>query len=393
MKLLTTMIMATAIITSAASAENYATNFANSAEVVNNLTDNIVMSNYNYMEETAKKLVETTKELQADVSMPNLRKAQEAWRESRIGFEVAEAHLFGPVVSLGVDPALDSWPLDTEQMAFSANIAKGIEGDDLEKFVTSLNENVTGYHAVEYVLFGEENNKQPEDFTETELAYLVLLANIIDEKSVELKTAWLEETEDAGPAYAPLLKTSAEGNDAYADTKSALEEYVSGMITIVDEVGTGKLIDPMGDSIATANPMLVESQYSWNSSTDFFWDIAGVWQVWYGDSAITGNEGLGIRDVVAASNEELAQKIDGQINKALETIVAISFSQYENGSGAIFKNKGDIITLAGLIDKDDKEKAFRSQISLVSGRKRIAQAEEALDALSKSLADEVLPNL
>lgn len=393
MKLLTTMIMTTAIITSAALADNYTANFAESAEVVNNLTDNIVMSNYNYMEETAKKLVETTKELQADVTIANLRRAQEAWRESRIGFEVAEAHLFGPVVSLGVDPALDSWPLDTEQMAFSANIAKGIEGKDLEKFVTSLNENVTGYHAVEYVLFGEENNKKPEDFTETELAYLVLLANIIEEKSVELKTAWLEETEDAGAAYAPLIKASADGNDVYADTKSALEEYVSGMITIVDEVGTGKLIDPMGDSISTANPMLVESQYSWNSSTDFFWDVAGVWQIWYGDFAITGNEGLGIRDVVAASNEELANKIDEQINKALETIVTISFSQYENGSGAIFKNKGDIITLAGLIDKDDKEKAFRSQISLVSGRKRIGQAEEALDALSKSLADEVLPNL
>lgn len=393
MKLLTTMIMTTAIITSAALADNYTANFAEFAEVVNNLTDNIVMSNYNYMEETAKKLVETTKELQADVTIANLRRAQEAWREFRIGFEVAEAHLFGPVVSLGVDPALDSWPLDTEQMAFSANIAKGIEGKDLEKFVTSLNENVTGYHAVEYVLFGEENNKKPEDFTETELAYLVLLANIIEEKSVELKTAWLEETEDAGAAYAPLIKASADGNDVYADTKSALEEYVSGMITIVDEVGTGKLIDPMGDSISTANPMLVESQYSWNSSTDFFWDVAGVWQIWYGDFAITGNEGLGIRDVVAASNEELANKIDEQINKALETIVTISFSQYENGSGAIFKNKGDIITLAGLIDKDDKEKAFRSQISLVSGRKRIGQAEEALDALSKSLADEVLPNL
>lgn len=393
MKLLTVMVLTTTMVTSVASAENYTAAFADSAEVVNNLTDNIIMNNYNFMDEKASEVVETTKTLQGDTTIANLRKAQEAWREARIGFEIGEAHLFGPVVSLGVDPALDSWPLDTEQMAFSANIAKGISGDDLDKFVSSLNENVTGFHAVEYVIFGEENNKQPEDFTETELAYLVLLAQVIKDKSLELKTAWLEETEDAGPAYAPLLKESAAGNDVYADTKSALEEYVAGMITIIDEVGTGKLIDPMGDSIATANPMLVESQYSWNSSTDFFWDIAGVWQIWYGDSVIAGSEGLGVRDVIAASNDALAQKVDAQINKALETIVAISFSQYENGSGAIFKNKGDIITLAGLIDKDDKEKAFRSQISLVSGRKRINQAEEALDALSKTLSDEVLPNL
>ncbi len=393
MKKLKYVLLATTIFTSMAFANDYVASYEKSVNVVTNLADNIIMGNYNYMVEKADSLIEATKALQSDVSIVNLRKAQEAWRDVRIGFEVAEAHLFGPVVSLGVDPALDSWPLDTEQMAFSANLAKGLKGDELEKFVASLNENVTGFHAVEYVLFGEANDKKPEDFTETELAYLVLLTDIIKEKSDELKTAWIEDTEEAGPAYLALLKGSKEGNDAYQNTKAAIEEYVAGMITIIDEVGTGKLIDPLGDSLATANPMLVESQYSWNSSTDFFWNIAGVWQVWYGDSAITGEEGLGIRDILEAQDKALTEKIDLQINKALEKIVTISFSQYENGSGAILKSRGDVLSLVQLIDKDDKEKAFRSQISLVSGRKRIAQAEEALDALSKTLTDEVLPKL
>ncbi|MFV0432043.1 MAG: imelysin family protein [Alphaproteobacteria bacterium] len=393
MKFLKSLVITTSLLSSAAFADNYVSSYDKSAEVVTNLTDNIIMENYNYMEQGAKNLVETVKALQADTSMANLRRAQEAWRDSRIGFEIAEAHLFGPVVSLGVDPALDSWPLDTEQMAFSANIAKGLNGDDLVKFVSSLNENVTGFHAVEYVLFGEENNKKPEDFTEVELVYLGHLVDLVNEKVTELKTAWLEDGEETGPAYLGLIKGSVEGNDIYDDTKSAIEEYVAGMVTIIDEVGTGKLIDPMGDSISTANPMLVESQYSWNSSTDFFWDIAGVWQVWHGNSALTGSEGLGVRDIIAATNEELAKQIDGEINDALGKIVAISYSQYDSGSGALFKNRGDIISLAQLIDKDDPEHAFRTQISTVSGRKRIGQAEEALDKLSGTLAEEVLPKL
>lgn len=390
--ILKSIALALTLSSTAAWTKEYVKTYDKTSEVINNLTDNIVVGNYNFMTEKANELVQTAQNLQKDTNMANLRKAQNAWRDVRIGFEIAEAHLFGPVVSLGVDPALDSWPLDTEQMAFSANIAKTLSKENLSKFVSSLNENVTGFHAVEYVLFGEENNKKIEDFTKSELDYLVLLTHLIQEKASELQAAWLKGTEEQEKPYISFLKTSEQGNDLYKDLKSAIEEYVAGMIVIVDEVGTAKLIDPMGDSIATANPMLVESQYSWNSTTDFFWNIAGVWQIWYGDSILTGTKGAGIRDIISASDEALVQKVDAQINTVLESIVTISYNQYESGN-AIFKNKGDIISLVQLIDTDSAENAFRNQISLVSGRKNIGKAEVALDTLFQTLSEEILPNL
>ncbi len=384
--------LATVLSSTIALSESFVNAYDKPTEVVNNIANNIIVGNYSFMTEKANELIHTAQNLQKETNIANLRKAQAAWRNVRIGFEVAEAHLFGPVVSLGVDPALDSWPLDTEQMAFSANIAKTLSGEDLNKFVSSLNENVTGFHAVEYVLFGEENNKKAEDFTQEELDYLVLLTNLIQEKASQLQTAWLEGLEEEEQSYISLLITSDQGNDIYKNTLSAIEEYVAGMIVIIDEVGTAKLIDPMGDSIATANPMLVESQYSWNSTTDFFWNIAGVWQIWHGDSILTGTEGAGIRDIISTSDEALAQKIDTQINAALESIVTISYNQYESGN-AIFKNKGDIISLVQLIDTDSAESAFRNQISLVSGRKNVGKAEAALDTLFNTLSEEVLPKL
>lgn len=388
------LVLATSILLgSSAMAAGYVESYKETDKVVANLAT-VITANYDYLEVNSKKLVDAVTALQKEPVIANLRIAQDAWREARIGFEISEAHLFGPVVSLSIDPALDSWPLDTEQLALSANIVKGLAEADIEKFVASLNHDVTGFHAVEYLLFGSENDRKVEDLKKADLAYLLLLTQIIYDKSAELKTAWVEKNEEEGlPAYAELLTTSAKGNQVYADSKAAVEEYVAGMITIIDEVGTGKLIDPLGDSLATANPMLVESQYSWNSTTDFFWDMAGVWQIWYGDSVLTGDEGQGIRDIVAAKNKELAEQIDTEINNALGQMVAISYSQYESGSGGILKAKGDIIALAQLIDKDDKEQAFRSQISAVSGRKRIAKAEAALDALSKTLTEKVLPEL
>lgn len=374
-------------------AQGYVESYKETDKVVNNLA-NVIVANYDYLEVNSKKLLDAVTALQKEPVIANLRKAQDAWRDARIGFEISEAHLFGPVVSLAIDPALDSWPLDTEQLALSADIVKTLKEADIEKFVASLNSDVTGFHAVEYLLFGRENDRKVEDLKKADLAYLGLLTQIIYDKSAELKTAWVEKNEEEGlPAYSQLLTSSAKGNEVYGNTKAAVEEYVAGMITIVDEVGTGKLIDPLGDSVATANPMLVESQYSWNSTTDFFWDIVGVWQIWYGTSVLNGDDGLGVRDIVAAKDAALAEQIDAEINDALGKIVAVSYSQYENGSGGILKAKGDIISLAQLIDKDDKEQAFRSQISSVSGRKRIAKAEAALDALSKTLTEKVLPQL
>lgn len=386
--LATSVLLSTSIF-----AEGYVASYKETGKVVNNVAG-IIVDNYNYLEAKSKALLDAVQVLQKDPNTANLRKAQAAWRESRIGFEISEAHLFGPVVSLLIDPALDSWPLDTEQLVLSADIVKGLKADDIEKFVASLNHDVTGFHAVEYLLFGRENSRKIEELNAAELSYLVLLTQIINDKSVELRTAWTEKNEEEGlPAYQQLLTTSDKGNEVYASQKAAIEEYVAGMITIIDEVGTGKLIDPLGDSVASANPMLVESQYSWNSTTDFFWDMAGVWEVWHGKSVLSNNEGPGIRDIVVAKDKALAEQIDSEINKVLETIVAISYSQYENGSGAILKAKGDIINLASLIAQDEAEEAFRSQISSVSGRKRIAKAEAALDALSKSLTEKVLPEL
>lgn len=139
------------------------------------------------------------------------------------------------------------------------------------------------------------------------------------------------------------------------------EELFGGIIGIVDEVGNGKISDPFGDGIASADTTLVESQFSWNSTKDFYDNIISVQQVW--------NSGL--FNIASGVDESLATTITAQIESALDAIAAISDA---DGDGELTYS-----------DIEDGTYAFRSMISDVDGRVRIQNALDALSALQTSL--------
>ncbi len=63
--------------------------------------------------------------------------------------ESSEAFLFGPVDSLGIDPMLDTWPLNKLDLDNVLNSNRAITVD----FVRALGTNVQGFHTIEYLLF------------------------------------------------------------------------------------------------------------------------------------------------------------------------------------------------------------------------------------------------
>ncbi|CAH0535226.1 Iron-regulated protein A [Vibrio stylophorae] len=361
--------------------------------MVNHVVDDIIVANYQFMDDQLLALLADVQALAKDRSPANLKAAQQSWRKARIGFEIAEAHLFGPVVSLGIDPALDSWPLDTEQLQLTINIANQLKNSaQLDQFSASLNDDVVGFHSVEYLLFGENNNQRAKNISDQQAHYLVLLVQRMVNTSAELQNSWQQSFEQ-GLAYRQQMTQYQAG--LYANEDAVIEELVNGMITIVDEVGTAKLIDPLGDSIATAVPSAVESPYSWGSTQDFFYNIVGVKQVWLGENLLLekNTQGNGLYHYIASKDQALADQVSKEIDEAINAIVAISYSQYLSGSGAIHRANGDTKQLALLIEQDDIEFAFKSQILTNSGRKKIRAAEAKLDALSQTLTEQVLPLL
>jgi len=155
----------------------------------------------------------------------------------------------------------------------------------------------------------------------------------------------------------------------YAKTFKAMsigdqvEELMGGVIGIADEVGNGKIGDPMGEDAAHADTTLVESQFSWNSTMDFYNNIISIKNVWDG----------GLKDIAKASQAAQADEITRLIGEALESIVAIS--DY-NGNGKL--ETADLIAENGL-------KAFRQQISDAEGRVKIKAAQDKLSSLQTAL--------
>lgn len=335
-------------------------------EMVTNLTEDVIVAGYNDLADEGEAMLLATQTLVATPTQANLEAAQDAWKAARQPWEQGESHIFGPVDSMGIDPHLDSWPLNTIDLTTVLSTTTGFDAETIK----SWNDDVQGFHTMEYLLFGDgvaDNTKAIAELTANERDYLMGLAEVFRDYTKDLDDAWVVSHDaSSGKAYGELLKNpGSDGNTFYSSNVGVVEELINGMIGIVDEVGNGKIADPFGESVSSADTSKVESQYSWNSLTDFSNNIIGVRNVYQGE--LTGAaDKQGIVDFVAAADKDLATRVGTEIDNAILTIQAIEGSN---------------------------DMPFRQAISDAEGRKRIQTAVDALSKLQTSLESDVLPLL
>ncbi len=129
-------------------------------EVVKGFVDNVVLPTYKDLKEGNAALCKAVQRFYDAPSDATFEAACEAWLVARTPWEQSEAFLFGPVDILGLDPNMDSWPLD--QVAI-VNILESGNFDDLnwedgdsEDEITASQE-VRGFHTLEFLLFKDGN--------------------------------------------------------------------------------------------------------------------------------------------------------------------------------------------------------------------------------------------
>ena len=121
--------------------------------VVVQYADAVVLPTYKALMEKNEVLYNTVKALAEDPTDTAFEEACDAWLEAREPWEMSEAFLFGPVDALGLDPNLDSWPLDQDAIV---QILTSGDWDALEWSEDSEAEaaqSVRGFHTLEYLLF------------------------------------------------------------------------------------------------------------------------------------------------------------------------------------------------------------------------------------------------
>ncbi len=276
---------------------------------IGNIANNVIVKTYAEFDAKTLILATTLANLQASQTQSNLDASRQAWKDARVPWESSEGFLFGPVETEGIDPSIDSWPVNTVDLNAVLNSAATLD----KNYINSLEGTLKGFHTIEWLLFGINGNKAINDFSPREFEYLAGCSAALQDAIHQLYTAWIP----TGGNFVNKLITAGSGSNIYTSQKAALEELLNGIIAIADEVGNGKINDPFSQQ----NVALEESRFSANSKTDFANNIRSIKNVWLGD--YNAENTLGFSAIIKGKNTTLDNTVRNQINEAIESILNI----------------------------------------------------------------------
>ena len=143
--------------------------------IIRQFVDGVILPTYQDLKEKNDLLYAAVRTFQANPSNVNFQKCATAWMNARTPWESSEAFLFGPVDAEGLDPNMDSWPLDAdgivailksskfESMNWTGEYiaepeddeeAAGMTAEDLAKAAEiAAAQNLRGFHTLEFLVF------------------------------------------------------------------------------------------------------------------------------------------------------------------------------------------------------------------------------------------------
>ena len=138
------------------SAVNKLGNDSRYQDIVDNYVDAVVVPTYKSLKDRNEALYQSVVTFKNSPSDANFAAACTAWLEAREPWEKSEAFLFGPVDALGLDPNMDSWPLDQDNIVQILNSGNydnldWSDGDD-DDTIEAV-QSVRGFHTLEFLLF------------------------------------------------------------------------------------------------------------------------------------------------------------------------------------------------------------------------------------------------
>ena len=306
-------------------------------EVNADYVDNTVVATYRNLADYNKQLVADLNAMSDDAGVA---KACETWKQSRKWWEFSEAFLFGAAGDYAIDPHTDTWPFDRTQfdkyMSLYKNAKLGEEG--FENETNTINEaiatgqNLTGFHAVEYLIFREGQPRHFADMTANEIYFAKTAAQDLYLSSLKLVSAWggkvsadeqalLDEVEFASSInYGENFKNAGNAGSTYSTVVLASKEIIAGANDIIGEVRDSKIGAP-----ATGEDVnYIESPHAYNSIQDFYDNIMSVKHGLYGGCTVDGTtpEAKSLIGVCLKNNKTkaAAQNVMTNLENALSKI-------------------------------------------------------------------------
>lgn len=311
----------------------------------------IVLATYEDTIAAARELDKAVDALLADPSEETLNAARERWRAARIPYAYSEAFRFygGPIDSEhGPEGQLNGWPLDENHIDAVAvdkyNAAPGLNiiGDAKSfpeitpELIAEQNElggekNIaSGYHAVEFLLWGQDWNNPSEsagqrpytdfipkgdpatDVNARRGKYLKAASTLIISDLESVVAQWRESKE-------PNYRTSFVTGDVY----TGLKHMFTGAAALAEVEMAG---ERMNVPLLSSDQEEEQSCFSDLTADELRANARGIEQVYFGRyTRLDGTtiSGPSLADLVKAKDPRAAEEIEARLARTRETVGAV----------------------------------------------------------------------
>jgi putative iron-regulated protein len=270
----------------------------------------------------------------------SIDEAKQAWKETRSPWEKSEGFLYGPTKTLNLDPAMDTWPVDVTAMNKIIT-----SGQAITPAVIEANTETRGFHLIEFLIWGENSDKTAAQMTARELEYLKAAAQDLKNNTAKLLSEWTK--------YAVNFTNAGAANAKYTAFKGVYEELVGGMVTIANEVSTGKIEKPLNGNSGSFKLDAEESRFSNNSKADFADNIRSIQNIYLGTYNTAQANSYSVSALVKSKNAALDTEIQNKIKASIKAIEDIpgSFTQaIQSNRKAVSDAQTQVAELQTLLD-------------------------------------------
>lgn len=342
-------------------------------QAVTPYVNNTVIATYKHMADAGVTLLVQSQTILEKVEKgedyaQQMKDAGTSWRLMRKYWEQSEAFLYGPAAAHNIDPHIDSWPLDFNQMNALLNdpVRMAQLEEDGGRYVGDvLGYALKGFHACEFLLFESvmqdgravgTGRPHAANLTHAEAVYLNAIVEDLVQQAILLEYAWAGEVSDEKMAlleeaeiepfedhYGEQMINAGKAGSIYVSYQEAAEEIIAGCVDIAGEVAELKMGNPYISSTPEERDY-IESPYSCTSTEDFADNIRSIRHAYCG--AQTGD--LSVSNYIYRQDAELDASVRKAIQEAIEAIEKID--NFENTAQNNPQVKAAIDKVAALED-------------------------------------------
>lgn len=275
--------------------------------------------------------------------------------EARQSWEESEAFLFGAATDFGIDPHIDTWPLDPDGLATELSNAEkvnALKGEDGILYAAAkLGQELLGFHGIEFILFRDgknrtvaalQANEDHEAFAgktvtgEQELIYAAAVAGDLRDNCYRLLVSWDPDADDvyadrceelevattvtgSDLTYGENMLLAGQAGSSYKTWQSAMSSIlIAGCSNICAEVADVK----MGNAHSGEDVNYIESPYSKKSFQDFIDNILSIQYSLYGAAGATSAQPHSLMSFFKSQNYSGASAIQSALDASLAALRA-----------------------------------------------------------------------